>query len=563
LLAALAPEADAGAVFAASEGHPLFTMEIARAVQRGDSVGAAPLESLIRERLSALPPGARAVLPWAAALGRRFDPDVLGRVAGLTSGDLLAVLDELEHRGILQSQGSTDYDFCHDLIRQGAYSQMSEPRRRLVHLHIARALRAMPADDGAWASDIAFHAGLGGDHETAARACLETAQRCLRLFAHREAEGLATKGLDHAQHLPVMVRVPLQMQLLRSLTVNPEVRARRRRPLEAQLSRLVVDAEGAGLDDQVALGLHLRSIIVFEHGEFAAAHALTVQASGIERAREPAAAAHHLGSMARCLALIERDMGRVRTLLEEAHGTLAKVAPDVSDLDRLELEWAQALFFHFTGQSVAAAAGLEKVAVLAVRHGLRWEQCDVLARLVILDLEGGRYAEAKQRCDVLLPVASRMEEGSELPAARALQALAGYALGEAHAAEDLETALASLEAVDAKGMLAFTLVFASERDLAAGRRSLAVSRARRALAAALAVGRESQAALARAVLVTAALARAGDVAGDEASALMASLERALSVPLGLSARAAAAVRAALRAAQGREWSRPSSQPQSP
>jgi hypothetical protein len=248
--------------------------------------------------------------------------------------------------------------------------------------------------------------------------------------------------------------------------------------------------------------------------------------------------------MARCLALIEKDMGRVQALIEEAQVALARLDVSPEAVDVLEVDWAKALFSHFTGNHQEAVARLEKVALVSERHGLRWEQCDVLTRLAVLDLERGRYAEVRQRCDVLLPVAARMGEGSELPAARALHALAAYALAEPEAANALEAALVSLEAVDAKGMLAFSLVLASELDVGAGRFSLAASRAARGLTAALAVDRQSQAALARAVLLRLAL---GEMAPDKTVVLAhaQALAVALSRPLALSARAAAAARAVL------------------
>ena len=77
---AINPAADADAVFASSEGNPLFAIEIARAAAAGAETGEDSLDRLLDERLERLGEAARDILPWAAALGRSFDPEVLGSI---------------------------------------------------------------------------------------------------------------------------------------------------------------------------------------------------------------------------------------------------------------------------------------------------------------------------------------------------------------------------------------------------------------------------------------------------------------------------------------------------
>jgi hypothetical protein len=102
----------------------------------------------------------------------------------------------------------------------------------------------------------------------------------------------------------------------------------------------------------------------------------------------------------------------------------------------------------------------------------------------------------------------------------------------------LERAIDVLREVDAKGMFAVVSIFAAEVDLEKGRPEVARARADAALAAALAVERRSQAALARTILGRVAL-----LSGDATAArreVLATL-RDYVRPLGLSARARAAV----------------------
>lgn len=77
-------------------------------------------------------------------------------------------IEELEQEGIIRPgaiiQGETQYDFVHDIVRQIAYHQLSNPRRRLMHRQIAQGLKTSFATEDSFASEIAYHASLCGEH---------------------------------------------------------------------------------------------------------------------------------------------------------------------------------------------------------------------------------------------------------------------------------------------------------------------------------------------------------------------------------------------------------------
>jgi hypothetical protein len=102
-------------------------------------------------------------------------------------------------------------------------------------------------------------------------------------------------------------------------------------------------------------------------------------------------------------------------------------------------------------------------------------------------------------------VAARLGEGSEGPAADALEALVRRADGAA-ADGDLEAALDRLRAIDTKGLVAYVQNVAARQDLARGRTEAAARRAEEALAAATAVGKARDVALAQAILAGASCA---------------------------------------------------------
>src|SRR6185369_16439181 len=94
---------------------------------------------------------------------------------------------------------------------------------------IANVLAALPDPDDVHASDLARHAGLAGNDELAARACVAGGLRCLRLCAHAEGSELADRGRHHLAQLAPDRRLPYEIELLWILVHTRGVRQGRRR----------------------------------------------------------------------------------------------------------------------------------------------------------------------------------------------------------------------------------------------------------------------------------------------------------------------------------------------
>jgi DNA-binding SARP family transcriptional activator/tetratricopeptide (TPR) repeat protein len=487
-------------VFTESGGNPLFAIEIARALARGEIAGALSesLGGLLRDRLWRLDGRAREILPWAAALGRAFDLETLEAVCALPAAELISGLEELERHAILRAT-EVGVDFTHDLLRAAAYQQISEPRCRLVHRRIARALAALPDAGGALAADVSHHAALGGEHELAAAAAVTAGERSLRLFAPVAAAELAERGLHHLGALPGPVRLRLHIDLLK-VYVHSSLGRRRSPELVRELAQLVEEANGAGLHAQARTGLYLLAVLSEEGGDFAAAQRFTLQAAEQSRAADPATAARGLGNTGRCLAQLECDHPRAVALLHEADDLARRCGVEVIDIP-----WGLGLTCQFAGDEEQAIRYLESALAIARRNEDHWATCECMARLGQIDLEAGRPAAVLARTPELRRVAAKLGEGSEGPMAEALEALARLALGEGGAGERLEQALASLRAIDTKGLLAYAQNFAAEVDLCCGRLDQAARRAAEALHAATAVDRQSQIALAHSCLARCAL----------------------------------------------------------
>lgn len=546
LVRSVHPGIDVDEAFASSEGNPLFALELARSADADANASALgdSLEGLLDERIARLEDTARELLSWAAALGRSFDPEVLGRVSGIAASPLLAALERLERHGIVRPAVGA-YDFTHDLLRRAAYRRLSAPRRRLVHLQIARQLHGSPGgpatatgagaggdDDDSLSGEIAHHAALGGDASLAAEASLVAGRRCLRLFAFAEAAELALRGLSHLPRLERQARIHLQLELY-TVLVDSGQSTRRMAGFEDELTRAIVEAQDAGLHADAARGFHLRSKVHFNLENIDGAQQSSLQAVEETHGITTRERIRQLADSARCLMLLERDVPRAQALVEEAR---ALVAP--RDAEATNVAWALGLLGRYLGDYALAAPAFAAAIEGFGRQHAHWEQCLAMAQRVMLELERGDPTTARALCPSLVEVASKLTGGSERATAAALAALAGCALEVGGAAADLERAIAALREVDAKAMLAYALNGAAVRDLLAGEVDGAQGHAAAALTAAQAVQHRSEMAVAHAILGEVALRR-GDRRDGQAH--LTEARRNQATALALSARAVAAV----------------------
>jgi hypothetical protein len=454
----------------------------------------------------------------------------LGKVVSSSPAELVSGIEELERRGILRcvpSVGSAfHYDFAHDLIRQAAYRQTSEARRQLVHLEIARVLSEIPDPGDLLAADVAHHAALGGNDELCVRACITAGQRCVRVFANLEAQALADRGRQRLDRLPTHVRVPLHVGLLR-LSIESGAWRLCSREIESELTRTILEAQSAGLSADVAEGWALLSELHEEVGNTGGAEQSLVLSEQASRDADPETKARAIARAGRCLAQLEKDMPHAKMLLEEAVGLCAPLRLELPDIS-----FGLGLIRYQEGAHEDSERLLGDGWVVAARQLNHWLASESLSRLIMLLLECGRLDVATARCADLVPLAAKLGDGSELPFARTLSALAKTAEQGAQANDELEQALGGLRAIDTKGHLAYALNYVASLDLRAGRVPLAQTRAEEALRAAEAVGRRTEVARARTVLARIAhQSGASKAARAHLEALRDDLDR----PLGLAA----------------------------
>jgi predicted ATPase len=500
-------------VFVDSGGNPLLALEIARSRGPDSTRAASDLDALIGDRLEQLDDPTRDLLPWIAALGRRFQPATLAQVADCSTHQLLTAIEQLEHQAIIRpstvsstvpsaAQPQTSgYTFAHDIMRQVVYQRLSAPRRQLIHRQIAQRLHQQAPDDEALASEIVYHAALGDDHGLAVAAAITAAEHSLKLFAYGEALSQAQQGLAHCQSLDRSEQILAQTQLLRVCALAG-VSGASASHIEAEAQQLMQEAKRLGLTDAEAGALETLLILQFEGYDYQNVHQHSLRAVEVGRQASPATTARMLAYSGACLAEIGRDMARAEALLLEAQSLAHRVGVEHCDIasglgcvHRHHGRYDQARLYLQQGWRVAQA------------QQDHWRESACLSYLAMTELEAGRPAAALPYCDEIAAVAANMPEDSSASAtALALTALAHYVLDAPNATAELAQAIAALQQADAKRMLAYVLMQAAEVDLRCDRPDLALSRAELALENAQIINHPSEIAQSWAIAVQGAIA---------------------------------------------------------
>ncbi|WP_284615474.1 ATP-binding protein [Aquabacterium humicola] len=490
---------EAGEALQLAGGNPLYLLELARAARRGRDARDTGIDALVDERLQALDAPSRELLGWAAAMGGELRPDLLAAAAGLPVAELLSRLDRLAQRGLLADSGDERFHFVHDIVRQQVMRGLSQPRRQSMHRQCAQVLAAAAERDPSLHGEVVRHALQARDALGAARASIAAGEHCLRVFANGPAGTVAERGLACIDELlPGPERVELEIALLRLRVAAAAGPGGRRLPaLAARIESAIAAAEALGLHAQAAAGWEI--LAFWRQQASDPAHAQQASLAAQQRARRADAETRcrQLANSGRCLLDIEADPVRGRALLAEA-GQLA----DELDLTLMELHWGRGLEHRAQGALDDARSSLERAVELARLTGIHWREVECLVWLATIELESGAQDAVLARVGQIIAAAARMGE-TDAPFAQALAALARLQRGDAAAAPSLDDALCALRTLDDKAHLAYALNEAALLDLAGGRREQAAARAAEALAAAQAVRRPTEVAVALATLAAA------------------------------------------------------------
>jgi DNA-binding SARP family transcriptional activator len=197
-------EADTNLLQATTGGFPLYVIESVRTpVEPGSAqLPVGDLTAVLRNRLQQATPAAREVAALAAAVGRNFGLDLLTEASDLDADTVVGAVDELWRRRIIREFGD-GYDFSHDLLRETAYTEVSPPKRWLLHRRLAQGLELLHAGSPDMVSaQLAEQCARGGRPERAVAYYLRAADVAAGMFAHTEAIRLHKEALSIVRNLP-------------------------------------------------------------------------------------------------------------------------------------------------------------------------------------------------------------------------------------------------------------------------------------------------------------------------------------------------------------------------
>jgi pimeloyl-ACP methyl ester carboxylesterase len=218
------------AILSRTEGVPLFVEELTKTVLESGILKTttddgslelggllpplaipATLQDSLMARLDRLAP-AREVAQIAACIGREFDEEIVGAVAGLSEMRLAEALDQLYRAELVQRHGTPPrhtYGFKHALVRDAAYATLLKSRRQQLHTRIAEAIERLRPEAVVGQPEIVAHhfiegglpdrgaayllaAGRLAKARHAVREAISQLEMCLRLVALRRGDAALT-----------------------------------------------------------------------------------------------------------------------------------------------------------------------------------------------------------------------------------------------------------------------------------------------------------------------------------------------------------------------------------
>lgn len=126
-------------VVTAADGNPLLAVEAVRAASREPGMVSAGLRATVRSALDRLDAGARRVADLAAVAGRSLQRAELAQLSA--PEEVIAAAD----CGLLVAEGGR-LGFRHALLREAAYADLVDARRRELHEQLAGVLRGPAAE---------------------------------------------------------------------------------------------------------------------------------------------------------------------------------------------------------------------------------------------------------------------------------------------------------------------------------------------------------------------------------------------------------------------------------
>jgi DNA-binding SARP family transcriptional activator len=425
------------AFFRKTGGHPLFTIELLRAMQaRGDLVQdeerrwvegpaldwqrlPARIEGLLEERFGRLVAQLRDILAVASVEGEIFTAEVVAQVHGLGQRQFLRHLSqELEkrHRLVVEREeiragrhSLSRYQFAHILFQQYLYDSLSAGERRLLHGEIAQALEVFyegQTDD--IANRLAHHFLESGELQKAIEYARQAARSAQAVYAYDETVRHLQTALDL---LESGEQGETRMALLQELADVHSLLRHDAEAISLYQAALELWSSLVGADDMIAVRLHRKILQTVWAMEW------YVEFDQLEAMSETRAASRtYLESN---LDFVERDPPRL-----EAVRVLTTLANDAGIRSHLALDTAERYAQAAVDLAEQFDAPLELSAALQVLANVYYarghlpEQLEALRRGLVLSRDP-RFGDMRRRINILVDLSEALrligEYGQAIP----------------------------------------------------------------------------------------------------------------------------------------------------
>jgi tetratricopeptide (TPR) repeat protein len=198
------------AINAIAEGNPFYVEELLTAALTNDDGGldrsptpggSLPwsLQHIAGHRIARLSSPARDVLRLAALTGRRFDFELLQRVAMVDEQTLVALIKELVSARLVVETSRDQFMFRHALIQQGVHSDLLGREKLSLHALVAGEMERLYASAlEQYAGDLSYHFGEAEVWDKAFAYARLAGEQAMQVHAPRSAAQYFTRALDAA-----------------------------------------------------------------------------------------------------------------------------------------------------------------------------------------------------------------------------------------------------------------------------------------------------------------------------------------------------------------------------
>ncbi len=211
------PDDFAELIYRETEGNPFFIKEVIKSllddgslklednnleftISPEDIVIPMSIQELIKLRVQRLDNESIDVLEYASVIANEFQFEILSNIIDIPESKLINILSKLTEMKIIEevsNEKGFTWRFTHNKIHEVIYNNLTENKKRLVHLKLARFIEDTKIDNlDEVVYDLAYHFYKGVDFDRALSYSIEGGEKAMRAFAYKEALDLYNIGLN-------------------------------------------------------------------------------------------------------------------------------------------------------------------------------------------------------------------------------------------------------------------------------------------------------------------------------------------------------------------------------